>query len=176
MIDKLKSLFSNLKTDKRLMLLVIIGTLGIILLVISEALPPDAETSEAELTNDAVDFVDRYEVNLEERLENLLGCINGAGKVKVMITLASGDENVYATEQKKTEKSSEQKYVIVDDSNEEAGLLLKVTEPEIRGIGIVCDGSDSPQVRHEIINTVSAVLNISTNRISIAKMKNGNGG
>ena len=171
MIEKIKSLFSGLKTDKRLFFLVVIGALGVILLVISEALP-ETSISDEESTNDTIDFVDHYEVNLEERLESLLGCINGAGKVEVMITLASGDENVYATEQKQSEKSSEQKYVIVDNSNEEAGLLLKVSEPEIRGIGIVCDGSDSPQVRQEIINTVSAVLNISSNRISIAKMKN----
>lgn len=175
MIEKVKGILSNIKADKRLLLIVFLGVMGIVLLVFSEILP-DGEVKDDLAQTNVTDSISEYEENLENRLSQLLSKINGAGDVKVMITVACSDENVYATEQKQSEKSSERKYVIVDNSREETGLLLKVAEPEIRGVGIVCSGSDSTQVRQEIINTVSAVLNISSNRISIAKMKNSNGG
>ena len=175
MIERLKGIVSGFKADKRLMIIVALGTVGVLLLVISELIPEKSDDV-TEVPYSQINSAEAYEEQLEERLEKLLGNINGAGRVSVMLTLASGDENIYATEQKQGESNSERKYVIVDNSKEETGLLLKVAEPEIRGVGIVCDGSDNANVRQEIINTVSAVLNISSNRISIAKMKNNNGG
>jgi len=88
-----------------------------------------------------------------------------------MVTLASGDENVYAVKEKSNDGSKEREYIVIDSDNNESGLLLKVIEPEIRGVAIVCEGADSAKVRQEIVSTVSAVLGISTNRISIAKIK-----
>lgn len=175
MIEKIKLIFSSFNADKRLIILVVMGITGVLLLTLSEILP-EKKAEESEDNNIKVNLTEEYEENLEKRLEELLSSISGAGKVNVMITLEGSDESVYATEQKQGEKSSEEKYVIVDNSKEETGLLLKVSEPAIRGVGIVCEGSDSAKVRQEIINTVSAVLNISSNRISIAKMKNNSGG
>ena len=73
-------------------------------------------------------------------------------------------------------KQYEDNYIIVKTDNGEEGMLLKVTQPKIRGVAIVCRGGNSPQVRQSITDTVTAVLDISSARVNIAAMKNNNGG
>ncbi len=157
-----------------MLLISAVGLTGILLLTFSEIYPDKKD--EAFEQTDCVSDVREYEESLEKRLKELLSQIKGAGKISVMVTLDSGNENIYAKEEKHGEKNTESRYVIVDDAGDEVGLLLRVTEPEVRGVAVVCEGAASAQVRQEIINTVSAVLNISTNRISIAQIRSDNGG
>lgn len=160
----------KLKKDKRMAAIICVGLAGIILLTLSEIFPEkSAEADEKEI--DSAQLCDSYEENLEQRLTSIVSSINGAGKTQVMVTLDSGDENVYAVKEKSNDSSLEREYIVIENDNDESGLLLKVIEPEVRGVAIVCDGADSAKVRQEIISTVSAVLGISTNRISIAKIK-----
>ncbi|MBP9989511.1 MAG: hypothetical protein KBT46_08435 [Ruminococcus sp.] len=170
MKDYIKNFFGNLKIDKRLAIIIVLGMTGILLLTMSELVPKD-ETKKAK--NESEIQFEEYEENLEKRLTSIIGSIRGAGQTKVMVTLESGDENIYATENKKDDEKNENKYVIIENNGDDGGLLLKVVEPEIRGVAVVCEGADSAQVRQEIINTVTAVLGISTNRVNIAKISNG---
>ena len=110
------------------------------------------------------------------RLEEMISSIQGAGKTKVMVTLDCSDENVYATEEKSGDTSYENSVVIVENQDGESGVLIKVTQPKIRGVAVVCAGGASPTVRQSIIDTVTAVLDISSARVSIATMKTDNGG
>ena len=169
-IEKLRERFKN---DKRLAIIVVLGIIGILLLTLSELIPEKKE-EKTELPA-GTDLV-QYEQSVEERLAELISSINGAGRTKVMITLNSGDESVYATQDKSGEKSYEKSYVVVKQDGDEGGMLLKVIEPEIRGVAVVCEGADSAAVKQEIINTVTAVLGVGTSRVSIAKMKNSDGG
>ncbi|MBP3328973.1 MAG: hypothetical protein J6L91_08705 [Clostridia bacterium] len=66
--------------------------------------------------------------------------------------------------------------MIVENDDGENGILLKVTQPKIRGVAVVCSGGASPTVRQSIIDTLTAVLDVSSARISIATMKTDNGG
>lgn len=163
----------RLKSDKRLAVIVCAGIAGILLLMLSE-LVPHSEEKKAE--EPAETGLAEYEQSIEERLSGLISSIDGAGRTRVMITLDSGDENVYATKDKSSEKSYEKEYVVIKNDGDEDGMLLKVIEPEIRGVAVVCEGADSATVKQEIINTVTAVLGIGTSRVNIAKMKNTDGG
>ena len=163
----------RLKGDKRLAVIVCAGIAGILLLMLSELAP---RTEEKKAEEPAKTNLAEYEQSIEERLSNLISSIDGAGRARVMITLDSGDENVYATKDKSSEKSYEKEYVVIKSDGDEDGMLLKVIEPEIRGVAVVCEGADSASVKQEIINTVTAVLGIGTSRVNIAKMKNTDGG
>ena len=162
-------------SDKRLAIIVIIGIIGIVLLTVSELIPKKDKTQQPEETTQASQNYSSYAQDTEKRLSSLVSSINGAGNTKIMVTLDSGDENVYATDEKssngKDSFSSDSKYVIIQQDGKDGGLLLKVVEPEVRGVAVVCDGADIPEVRQEIIKTVTAVLGISSNRVNIAKMK-----
>ena len=40
----------------------------------------------------------------------------------------------------------------------------------MRGVAVVCEGGDNPQVAERIINAVCAVLGIKASRVSVAGM------
>lgn len=170
-INKVKE---RIKSDKRLAIIVAVGILGILMLTLSSFF--DKEKKDVSVEPQSEKNLSEYEQSIEKRLSELISSIEGAGKTQVMITLDSGDENVYATEDKGNETSYERSYVVIKQDGDEGGMLLKVTEPEIRGVAVVCEGADSAKVRQEITGTVTAVLGIGTSRVNIAKMKNTDGG
>lgn len=169
MKETIKKILEKIKKDKRMAAIICVGLAGIILLTLSEIFPQKEDESESKA--DTSQISDSYEEDIERRLTSIVSAINGAGRTQVMVTLDSGDENVYAVKEKSNESSLEREYIVIENDSDESGLLLKVIEPEVRGVAIVCDGADSASVRQEIVSTVSAVLGISTNRISIAKIK-----
>lgn len=170
-----KDFSEKLKCDKKRLFIIVTGIVGVLLLVFSEFIPDAEENVEITEKDNEISFTS-YEKDIEERLKKLLESIDGAGNVQVMVTIESGDEKVYATESKKSENNEEKNYVIVDFEGSDNGLLLKIAQPEIRGVAIVCQGADSPTVRNAVIGAVTSVLGISSNRVNVSKMKNSNGG
>lgn len=166
-----EKILEKIKRDKKIAAIVCVGLAGIIMLSFSEIMPAKKDSSDKESEESATDIRDGYEEDIEKRLTKIVSEINGAGRTEVMVTLDSGDENVYAVKEKSNDGTKEREYIVIDSDDNESGLLLKVIEPEIRGVAVICEGADSASVRQEIISTVSAVLGITTNRISIAKIK-----
>ncbi len=178
-MNLIKMMSDKTKLDKKIVIIALVGIMGIALLIISEILPSqEPEALESEPTQDT--SYTEYAQNIEEKLQNIISSIQGAGKTQVMVTLDCSDENVYATQSKRVDGENSSSYensiIIVENDGEENGVLLKVIEPEIRGVAIVCDGGNSPQVKQSIIDTVTAVLGISSARVNIATMKTDNGG
>lgn len=111
-----------------------------------------------------------------EELEDILSQISGVGKVKVFLTEASGAETVYQTdEDRNTSNDSEHirvdTVIITDANREERGLVRTITPPVYLGAIIVCQGGDRPSVKLSIVDAVSNVTGISSERISVLKMK-----
>ena len=48
--------------------------------------------------------------------------------------------------------------------------MVKVYEPAIKGVAVVAQGADNIKVKNAIIQTVCAVFNISSARVSVEKM------
>ena len=163
------------KLDKKAVAIVLAGIVGVVMLVISELIPEN-EPAQADTQPQAQADYETYAEDTEKRLEEMISSIQGAGKTKVMITLECLDESVYAVEEKSNDSSYENSVVIVENDDGENGILLKVTQPKIRGVAVVCSGGASPTVRQSIIDTLTAVLDVSSARISIATMKTDNGG
>ena len=75
--------------------------------------------------------------SLEERLEEILSQIEGAGRVQVLLTEESGRENIYQTDsQSDTDESGTRRTddtVLVEDENRnETGLIRQTLEPRYR--------------------------------------------
>lgn len=169
------------KLDKKIVVVFIVGIIGVVLLVATELMPADEDVTEPEIQPETEQTgYSQYAEDIENRLEELISSIEGAGKTQVMVTLECSDENVYATEQKRSDGETGSTYedsvVIVENEGGENGVLLKITQPEIRGVAVVCTGANSPVVKQSIIDTVTAVLDISSARVNIATMKKDNGG
>ena len=144
--------------------------LAVFFLVLSEW-TKDTEQKEAAPQTESED----YAAQLEEKLGALLSSIDGAGKTKVLITLRSGAETVFARDDRldveEGHTQSEQTYVTLRDGSSDAGLPLKTVSPQILGVAVVCEGADTPQVRQSITQTVTAALGIGASHVSVVKMQ-----
>lgn len=111
-----------------------------------------------------------------EELEEILAQIAGVGKVRVMLTEAAGSETIYQTDEDRSVSSGSESLrvetVIVSDSERtEKGLVRTIVPPVYLGAIIVCQGGDSPTVRLSVVEAVSNVTGIGTDRITVLKMK-----
>ena len=174
--EKLKSAFTS---DKKLAVLCAVGVLGVLLLVISEFRPSDGKKAESVT---AAQNQETYAEDIEKRLTEIVSSIDGAGKTRVMVTLDSGAEQVYAKNEKiksdtsggtaieKENFSNEKEYVLIETDGNEGGMIIKLIQPKIRGVAVVCEGGGSDAVRQEITQAITAVLDISASRVYITKM------
>lgn len=174
-MSKIKDAFEYLKNNepKRIKIIIAIGLIGVILIGMSDMFSSDGSknSSTAQVTEVNTNYTDE----LEGKLCDIISSIDGAGKCKVMITLENSSESVYATDgEKKTDtdsSSSKDEYVIYDSENGESPVLIKEYYPKVQGVSVVCSGGDNVLVKEKIINTVTALFNISANRVSVSKIK-----
>lgn len=159
--------------NKKLKIIVAVGLIGIILISMSDLTSPKQKEQSADKNEkDYYSYVD----NLESKLTNIISSIDGVGECKVMITLENTNESVYATDnESKTDDDSldtKDEYVIYDSENGEAPVLIKEYMPTVQGVTVVCSGGDNIEIKEKIINTVTSLFDISTNRVSVSKIKN----
>lgn len=167
---KLRSIARN----KRSVGIVLMAVCGAVLLFLSgfggraDKNAVSAEKSDADV---ALDF----RTENEERLEAFLENIEGAGEVKVYLTVGSGERYIYASEKKSSEsenkRDSEEKLVLVGGSSSREPLIETVRSPEITGAVIVCKGCKSPVVEERMYKAASAALGIPTADIYVTIMK-----
>ena len=160
---KLKELFGNYKY------VLLILCIGICLMLFPDN---DNTVKQKSITAPALETP----AGCEEKLEEILGQIEGVGKTKVLLTEAEGSQTIYQTDKDITgsQANTNQRIetVIVTNSNrEERGLIRSVTPPVYLGAIIVCQGGDIPSVRLSVVQAVSNVTGISTDRIAVLKMK-----
>lgn len=176
MNDLLKNI-KKLKIGKKNLILLGLAGVVMLLLLVGEAFGSDS--SETVSKEDTVNFSVEYIEKTEKSLEALLEKISGAGDVRVMITLENCYENVYAkgyneksdNSEGSTEYESEEEYIIVKKgSNNEECLVVKVYEPTIKGVAVIAEGAGNTQVKNAITQTVCALFDISTARVSVEKM------
>ena len=119
---------------------------------------------------------EKNEISLQTSLEQILAKIEGAGKVNVLLTEYSGEELVYQLDETVSDATdsatNKRETVIVSDSSrEETGLVRRIISPVYQGAIVVCQGADHAAVRLAIVEAVSKVTGLSSNQISVLKMK-----
>ncbi len=172
-INDFSTLIKKIKLDKKTTILIIVGFLAIFILFISEL---DFEKKEEPINKDLSD--EEYCDYLENKIKNFIEKIDGAGKTEVIITLSETTEYIYATDDKDVRKNNsdgddsslEKDYVIIENDNNDVGLLIKTIEPKIRGVAVSCEGGNNIEVQEQIYSTIEALLNIKTSNISISKL------
>ena len=117
---------------------------------------------------------ERPEQSLQDSLGEILSQISGAGRVEVLLTQSSGEETVYQTDEdiQESGKTVRRETVLVSGSGRETeGLIRQIKEPTYLGAVIVCQGADNAAVRLSIVEAVRSATGLSSDRISVLKMK-----
>ena len=110
--------------------------------------------------------------DLQDRLSEILSAVQGAGKVKVLLTQARGEQTVYQTDTQEREDALTEDTVIVTGSDRsQQGLICQRIPPKYLGAVIVCQGADKAVVRLALVEAVSNATGLSTDAITVLKMK-----
>ena len=129
-----------------------------------------------------------YASREEGKLERILGQVEGIGKVKVMITLASSEERMTLQDTDNTESSTDEQdsnggsrqqeeyilkseNVIISSEGNEYPYVVQVNSPKIEGVAVVAEGADSGKKDSEIIDAVVALFSIEPHKIKVMKME-----
>ncbi|KEO82540.1 stage III sporulation protein AG [Tumebacillus flagellatus] len=184
--DKLQGLMKN-----RAMLLAI-GAVGVVLLFnpfswgSKESGQPASAQKPAESTvvNTEQQQMATYEKMYEDRLTDILDNIRGVSDAKVMVTIDSSEEMVYAvdeTENNQTQSEQDKnggnrtvttidktgKIVMTKVNGADKPVLVKTIKPRVRGVVVVANGAEQVKIQALITEAVERSLDVPPHKISI---------
>lgn len=179
--------------------MIVLALSGILMMVI--ALPSgkkeEASSSKSGLLDSEAVMMDSEErrdgfseeEELEERLEDFLSCMEGVGRVKVMVTLSAGPEEVVEKDgpvsRSQTSESdsaggsrsvtlSEQQEDTVfttDSAGNQVPYVKKTLAASVEGVTVLAEGGDSPVIQKHITDVIKALFGIEAHKIKVAKME-----
>ena len=140
---------------------------GVLLLIIALPTGDRKKTEETEYNeSDNSDFVREQ----EEKLADILGNIEGVGKVKVMITVKDDGYSILDKNLKTDGQEREEDTVLVEKDREESPYVTSRVMPEIEGVVVVAQGGGNARVNNEISDAVMALFDVEVHKIKIVKM------
>lgn len=160
-----RPLVQQLKEGSRTAWAVALGVAAMLLILLSELWPQQAQTSASQRQSTAAEAA-AYQQELEQRLASIIAEVDGAGKTTVMVTLENGEERVYALDTQSGPSQSQQTHVLLDDGT---ALEQTVYSPQVRGVAVICEGGGDVSVAARITELVSALLDVPSNRICVEK-------
>ncbi len=130
-----------------------------------------------------------YAKELERELEELLGCMENVGRVKVMVTLRSSGEEIVEKDRPATRSNiaendsqggvrntneldaQESTVFVTDGDGNKVPFVRMKMQPAIGGVAVMAEGGGDENVRRNISEAIQALFDIDANKIKIAKMK-----
>ena len=128
-----------------------------------------------------------YLHEVERELEELLSSVEGAGRVRVMITLEQSRELVLEKDEKRTQKQTaeenaegvgkegresiwEEKAVYEEGEREKSPFVVKQIFPRIQGVVVAAEGVGTGCVRSELSEAVQALFGIEAHKVKVLKL------
>lgn len=153
----------TLKYIEKYRYLIIIFLLGILLLI----LPPKKEST-AVPTPELITSTD----SLQSSLRDILSLVSGAGNVEVLLTEAKGEKIHFQLDEEISDgKARKEAVLITNTEREETGLIQQINPPEYLGAVVICQGADNAVVRLSIVEAVMSVTGLTSDHITVLKMK-----
>lgn len=113
---------------------------------------------------------------LERKMEEALSRIEGAGEVRVVLTIQSGPRRIVAQDTERTAREGEtdsviSTVVVSGGSGVEEPVTLQQVSPQYQGALVVCSGGGDPSIRLSLVEAVSALTGLGADKISVCKGK-----
>lgn len=114
--------------------------------------------------------------NLSRELEQILSAVDGAGRVRVLLTEQTGPEIRYQTDRRTDASDSgetrQEDTVLIDgEDRKKTGLVRRRDPPRYLGAVVAVQGADSPQIRLALIKAVQCATGLRTDQIQVVRMK-----
>lgn len=91
---------------------------------------------------------ENYKEELEEELTKLCSQIDGVGKCRVSVSFSVGESYKYS-----------------------GNKLISTTPPKVDGVVVIAEGADKTNVKKDIIECMTSLFDIGTNRVCVMKME-----
>ena len=116
------------------------------------------------------------EVSMEQKLETVLNRVDGVGSVMVLLSVKEDFQYSYQVDEHTTVEEQQHEtdletVLLVDENGAEAPVIKNTRYPVYEGAVVVCEGADSPSVRLNVVNAVSDLTGLGSDKISVIKMK-----
>lgn len=158
----------KLSSRQKGMLLAILAALGVLLVILG--IFSEKKDSEAVVQKNISGNYEtlEYITRLENKISNITEQITGSDDVKVIVSVSSGTEYVYVSNEELDENYSAKEYITVRGENgADTLILLKEIYPDVTGVSVACRGGDDPVIQAKLIRVISTSLGVSSNRICI---------
>ena len=136
-----------------------------------------------------INSTEEYERYMENKLEQAISVMEGAGKVKVIVTVSASKELVVekdmpVTRSNTVENDSEGGSRNVNELNSmeetvydrksdgtSSPYVVKTLQPLVEGVVVIAQGGDRPEVKKNITEAIVALFDIEPHKIKKVKMK-----
>lgn len=129
-----------------------------------------------------------YVVYMEEKLQEVLGRLDGAGEVKVLITLQASEEKIVEKDIPLTESDTEEtdsaggsrrvystdrgeSTVYTNADNEAVPYVVQTISPKVEGVVVLAEGAGTGNVSLQLSEAVQVLFGIEAHKIKVMKME-----
>lgn len=158
----LKPLINKWKSLGKLRYALLLAIIGIAIIV----MPAENKAEPEPATNPKV-----IEKNIEQRMEEILSRVNGAGDVCVMLTEKNEGRVEYQTDTEEFRNGDQTEIRSETVFGTQDALIRSRTSPDYLGAVIVCEGGDRPEVCLELVNATCALTGLTSDKVTVLKMK-----
>ena len=171
---KLLNIFN--KKNIKIIVAVVIMLVAVILYI---GISLDSKNVSSESSSDTTGYISTLEYceKLEGKLEDIISQIDGAGNVKVMISVDGSPELLYvsdtdtktSTTTSGTTTTTSSSPIIIGNSGNSSGIIMTEKLPNVKGVIVVSSGAGDTKIKLNILNAITTLLDISVDKITILK-------
>jgi len=156
----------------QLLIVVLLGLLLAVIAIPAEKKERKQEKSES-ISETAADTEELdYESQMEQKLEELLGSVDGIGRVRVMLTYeGTGEKRVEKDRFQTADESREETVYEEDGSRGKAPYVISETNPKVTGVLVIAEGGGNSRIKQEILEAAQALFGIEAHKIKIMKIE-----
>ena len=167
-VKNLRSLTDRLKTYRWPALIL---ALGVLLLLV----PQSGKSTAGAQTEDESISGETFSLDAFSRqLEALLGRIQGAGQVHLLLSLQDQGETSYQTNLSESQgqdtAQTQRETVLARQNGDDSPVVVSSQLPQFRGAVVVCQGADQPGVVLALKEAVASLTGLGMDHITVLKM------
>ena len=163
MMEKLKDIL------KKYRFAVLVALAGVVLMLLPAGKQETADTAGEEMSFSLEET--------ERRMAEVLSAMDGVGRVQVMLTLHSGETLSLAEDSSATlgsggdGRQDSQVLTVNRGSGKQEVVVTRRLYPTYQGAVVVCQGAGDSRVRLRVLETVSVLTGLSSDKISVVQWK-----
>ncbi|TMU86611.1 stage III sporulation protein AG [Bacillus sp. BHET2] len=137
-------------------------------------------SNQKEMDGSMIGYEDRYENQLKEALDQIVG----VSDVHVVVNVEATESKIYEKKESNQvqstdeedknggkrsveDKSHEEDLVIVRNGDKEVPIVKETKKPKVSGVLVVAKGADNIQIKKWIIEAVTRSLDVPSHRVSV---------